>query len=147
MEEKNIDTEVLEMAQTEQQKKEANRAAVKKYREAKDYFSIRPSKELGDAIRRAATAETEQAGKKVSVQSYILGAVEARIAGGSESSAYTVDLGAELGERTETMAKAQGVTLEEYVREAVSAQRLRDLRTISVEFGKAKDDSKNHPNE
>ena len=137
MVEKNIDTEVLEMAQTEQQKKEANRAAVKKYREANDYFSIRPSKELGDAIRRAAAAETEQTGEKVSVQSYILGAVEARIAGGSGSGAYTVDLGAELGERTAIIAKAKETTLEKYVRNAVTEQRKRDIQAFSnIEFGK-----------
>ena len=133
MEEKNIDSEVLEMAQTKEEKKIANRDAVSKYQKERDYFCIRPDKEAGKLIREYAAAQG------ISGQKLFIEAVRAYMNGENytKSGNYCVDLGDELGERTEMMAKAKQMTLEEYARNAVKEQRKRDIQEFSkVEFGK-----------
>ena len=53
---------------------EAEKRAVKKYQEGRDAIMLRPSKEEGQEIRRAAAAEQR------SVQAYILDAVRKHMA-------------------------------------------------------------------
>lgn len=67
--EKSIENEVLIMAQTPEERRKANIAAVKKAQEKTDAIMLRPSKEDGARIRSAASA----AGKSVS--GFILDAV------------------------------------------------------------------------
>ena len=69
MVEKSIENEVLTMAQTPEERRRANIAAVKKAQEKTDAIMLRPAKEDGQRIRSAASA----VGKSVS--GFILDAV------------------------------------------------------------------------
>ena len=131
MEEKNIDTEVLEMSPKTSPEKLKQ---IKELQAKKDAIMLRPDLEEGQAIRTAA----KEAGESVSA--FVLNSVRGRMAGAAKG-AYTVDLGAELGERTAMMAKAKEATIEEYVRNAVTEQRKRDIQAFgNIEFGKRSKD-------
>lgn len=96
MEEKNIDTEVLEMSPKTSPEKLKQ---IKELQAKKDAIMLRPDLEEGKAIRMAA----KEAGESVSA--FVLNSVRDRMAGIVKGQ-YTVDLGAEMGERTAPMAKA-----------------------------------------
>ena len=78
MVEKSIKNEVLTMAQTPEERRAANKIAVKKAQEKTDAIMLRPPKEDGQRIRSAAAA----VGKPVSV--FILDAVWEYIANHKE---------------------------------------------------------------
>lgn len=131
------------MAKTEEEKKIANREAVKTfYREKCMEFKVRPRKEDGQAIKDYAQAID------MSVQKLFLEAVREYMMrhSGNDDAQAAVDVSAErvVEISPEMYAKAQmsanyrKMSIREYVELSINEQRMKDVREIQVAATKSK---------
>ena len=123
------------MAKTEEEKKIANREAVKTfYREKCMEFKVRPRKEDGQAIKDYAQSID------MSVQKFFLEAVKEYMArhSGNDDAQASVDVSAErvVEISPEMYAKAQmsanyrKMSMREFVEMSIAEQRMRDLKGV-----------------